>query len=198
LTEAVAEIQRALAVFELAGDPGLLARTHQAMALVLMRRDTDDLLALQHANRALDLIIGLDHQIWEAEMRDLVASCLTRLNKLDDARQEGERALILFREGGDEPGAADVLDTLGEIAQRAGRHAGAVDYYRQAAEIYHEINNVASVAGLDERRGHALLGLGDPAAARQAWQLALDRFQAQDRTHDVQRVRELLADLGED
>ncbi|HEY0498095.1 MAG TPA: BTAD domain-containing putative transcriptional regulator [Kutzneria sp.] len=197
LTEAVAEIRRALAVFELAGDPSQLARTHQAMALVLMRRNTDDLVALEHATTALDLIMGLGvgHRIWEAEMRDLVAGCLMRLGKLDDARDEGERALVLFRAAGDESGAADALDTLGDIALRAGRHADAVEYFRQAAEIYHQIDNTASVAGLDERRGRALLGLGDRAAARQAWQQALDRYQDQHREHDVQRVRDQLAEL---
>ncbi|MFC0545726.1 AfsR/SARP family transcriptional regulator [Kutzneria chonburiensis] len=194
LPEAIDELNQALELFERSGDRGQLARTHQAMALVLERRG-DDLASLEHASKALDLALSIGHRLWVGEMRNLVSWYLARLGKLDVAHEEAEQALAVFRELGDRPGEADVLDALGFIADRDGRHADAVEHFRQSIELYRELGNVTVVAALHDRLGRALLGLGDRPAARQAWQYALEQFQIQRRDTDSERMRNQLAEL---
>jgi tetratricopeptide (TPR) repeat protein len=196
LPEAVDELNQALEVFERSGDRGQLSRTHQAMALVLERR-SDDLASLEHASKALDLALEIGHRLWVGEMRNLVSWYLARLGKLDVAHEEAEQALAVFRELGDRPGEADTLDSLGFIADRDGRHADAVDHFRQSIEMYRELGNVTVIAGLHDRLGRALLGLGDQQAARRAWQYALEQYQAQRRDTDHERMRDQLAELDQ-
>ncbi|MEV6611216.1 BTAD domain-containing putative transcriptional regulator [Kutzneria sp. NPDC051319] len=194
LSEAVAELNQALELFERAGDLGQLSRTHQAMALVLERR-SDDLASLEHASKALDLVLRVGNRLWEGEMRNLVSWYLARLGKLDVAQEEAVRALAVFHELGDRPGEADTLDSLGFIAERDGRHADAVDHFSKSIELYRELGNVTVIAGLHERLGRALLGLGDKPAARQTWQYALEQYRSQRRDTDVERMRDQLSEL---
>ncbi|GAA3431256.1 AfsR/SARP family transcriptional regulator [Kutzneria kofuensis] len=194
LPEAIDELNRALAVFEQAGDLGQLSRTHQAMALVLERR-SDDLASLDHATKALDLALRIGHRLWEGEMRNLVSWYLARLGKLDVAHEEARQALEVFRELDDRAGEADTLDSLGLIAERGGRHADAVDHFRRSIEMYRELGNFTVIAGLHDRLGRALLGLGDRPAARRAWEHALAQYHEQRREADVERMRDQLAEL---
>src|SRR5262249_51734422 len=156
---------------------GQLSRTHTAMALVLERR-SDDLASLEHATKALELARRPGHRLWEAESLNLAGWYLARLGKLDAARDWAEQAHAAFLGLNDRGGKAASWDPLGYIATASGRHDDAIDYFRQAIELYDEEGNVAVVAGLHERLGRAHLGLGDRAEARRAWQRALAQYRS--------------------
>ena len=194
ISEAIEELNRSLAVFEQIDDIAQLARTHQAMAMVLERR-SEDLASLEHATKALELARQVGKRLWEGETQNLVAWYMARLGKLDAAAEEAEQALVVFHSLGDLPGEADTHDTLGLIAERGGRHEDALGHFQRSLEIYRDIGNLTVVPGIHVRLGHAYLGMGDREQARRAWRQAIELYQAQRRENDAERVRELLDEL---
>ncbi|ATY13732.1 AfsR family transcriptional regulator [Amycolatopsis sp. AA4] len=150
--------------------------------------------ALEHARRSLELFRPLGNPVWEAQAHNGVGWYLTLLGQHEQARPHCERALRLYRTA-NHPAVADVLDSLAHIAHHTGRHADAVEHYREALALYRESGNTYLEADTLEHLGHTHREMGDSGAARTVWQLALDLFRAQGRFAEVNSVEAALAHL---
>jgi len=73
---------------------------------------------------------------------------------------------------------AETFDSIGFIHERRGAPAEAATAYRESAELFEELGYAFEAAVTLERLGGVLADLEDHAAARQAWERALEIFRA--------------------
>lgn len=110
--------------------------------------------------------------------------------------------LALTRELGDQRGEAHTLDSIGYSYHHLGRHHEAVTCYEQAAAVARELGDSYTEAAALSHLADTLFAAGDAAAARDAWQQALDildrlglRFGATRGYSDVDELRAKLKNL---
>jgi len=190
---AVEHLRQALVLAEHQHDPTHQAHIHHALAWAWERRG-DDRQALEHSRRALDLVRPLDQPVWEAGMRNMVGWHSARLGEYDTARTHCQAALALHRQHHDS-GEAGTLDSLGYIAYHTGQNAQALDYYQQALALRREYGNSYLEADTLVSLGRTHAALGDHEQARAAWRQALQLYQTQQRTADMDRAQWHLDEL---
>jgi len=192
--EALDHLRQALALAEQSGDTTTQAHVHLALAWACAGQDHPDQ-ALTHAGEALALFESLGDPVWVAEALNEVAYRQSTLGHHDEARIACERALALARAQNHRDGEAAVLDSLGYVCRQAGEGAEAVDYFRQALEKCQEIDDAYHEADALDHLGDAQAALGQRDAARNSWSRAVERYRAQHRTADAERIEVRLADL---
>lgn len=89
-----------------------------------------------------------------------------------------EEAKTLYRQLGDQPNEADVLETSGMLAERQGDYERAYTYFEQAITIYENIGISSSWPRV--RMGHAFVRQGYHQRAREIFELTLQQFQEED------------------
>jgi len=154
--EALAQLNRAIALAEDAGDITSLADAHRWVCDAWAQQGEYHQ-ALKHAALARSLFQALGHPAGEAQMLTAEGRCHAHLGRLGQARTCCEAALMLNRRHDDRIGEAGTLDSLGFIALRAGLYAEAAAQYslalalrRELGDSYHE---AGTQAGLAEARG---------------------------------------------
>ncbi|HZR52904.1 MAG TPA: BTAD domain-containing putative transcriptional regulator [Streptosporangiaceae bacterium] len=150
--EALAQLNRAIALAEDAGDITSLADAHRWVCHTRAQQGEYHL-ALKHATLARSLFQALGHPVGEAQMLTAAGRCHAHLGRLGQARTSCEAALTLNRRHEDRLGEAAALDSLGFIALRAGLPAEAVAHYgmalalrRELGDRYHEAGTQAGLA----------------------------------------------------
>jgi tetratricopeptide (TPR) repeat protein len=194
-TQALEQLEMALALARETGDLAGEGYTHLALVLVWGQFD-DDRRALDSATAALRIFESLGDQVWQAEAGNAVGWYLTRLGRHDEARGLCEAALTFHREQGNYFWEHAALDSLGYIAHHCGDYAAAIDYFQQALVGYRELGNTHFSADTYGRLGESYAAIGDQEAARSVWQEALRLFRAQHRSTDVRAVEKQLGELG--
>ncbi|HEY2305049.1 MAG TPA: tetratricopeptide repeat protein [Streptosporangiaceae bacterium] len=105
-----------------------------------------------------------------------LGTCHAHLGNYELARGYARQALELDPKGSDSIHQARTYGLLGLVHSRLGEHAQAISAYQQALAIARTWKASLSrkvLAGLLASYGDACQAAGDPAAARQAWQQAL-------------------------
>jgi len=135
-----------------------------------MERHTD---ALECAKRALHLYSAVDHHRGRATALNAIGWFNAQLGTYPVALEACGQALDMHRDNGDRDGEAEALDCLGYAHHHLGQLTQALDCYQQAIELFREVVSRYDHASTLASMGDTLLAMGDPRAARTAWQHAL-------------------------
>jgi DNA-binding SARP family transcriptional activator len=189
--EAVRHLGLSLALAEGAGDVVGQAGAHFVLALTWRRRDDERVLT--HITSALRLYRELGNTQWEIRSLSMLGACEARLGQHESARVHCETALALCRRNQDRYGEADTLDSLGALASHTGRHTTALDHYTAALAAWCNLDNTYRQADTLTAVGETHATMGQPDAAREAWQEAADLYDSQGRAEDADRVRRQIA-----
>ncbi|MBO0817605.1 MAG: tetratricopeptide repeat protein, partial [Actinobacteria bacterium] len=177
-------------------NPAVTAEAHVGLAW-LYGRQNQARRSLSHATQALDLYQALGNQSGMARALNNAGWCYAELGDDDSAINCSERSVAIQSRLGDDFGAAAALDTAGFAHHRKGRYLVAVDCYRQAIAKLREVGYGYELGVVLSRLGDAWRAAGDPAAARSAWQEALEVFDHL-RHPDAERARAKLAAVPAD
>ena len=172
--EARAHLQQALALFGELGEQVGQAETHADLGWVLQHQGRLAV-SLRHAQQAVALCRAAGHRRGQARALNNFGWYNALLGDYHQALACCEQALTLQRDLCDLRGEANTLDSLGYACHHLGHYQQAAAYYQQSLALgdvlgdsyYHK----ATVLGHLGDNCHAA---GDPAAARRAWQDALD------------------------
>ncbi|MFI7233284.1 BTAD domain-containing putative transcriptional regulator [Nonomuraea angiospora] len=110
----------------------------------------------------------------EAQSHAGASRALIRLGRLDDARDDLERAIALFTELGDRDGRTRAHLGLGFIHQKQDRPRAALEEFHQALTLHREAGNEAGAALFLNSIGYQLVLLGEYEEAIPYCQEALD------------------------
>jgi DNA-binding SARP family transcriptional activator len=193
--EAMAHLDRAIALAEESGDSFLLAHTHIALAWA-WELDDEWQRALEQTLKALDVLRTMEGgYAREAVALNMAGWYSAKLEAYERGREYCEQALALHRRNGDRNGVAATLDSLAYIAHRTGRPAESLAMYQEALGIFRDLEHTYGAVESLEGMGHPLAALGRPEEARAAWQEAVDMYRAQQRPHLAARVEVHLVEL---
>lgn len=172
LDDALAELERARDLFDALGYTDERALLHANFGSVYTRNGSYRE-ALDHARNSYDLQKALGN------LRGMVTSCeilgdsLDALGRYGEAVSQYEQAIALCREINDVIGEAYSWCGLGKVRQHTGEFGLSADSYRRCIEMSRPVGyrekHAEGLVGL----GDAMLALGDPHAARDAWEEAL-------------------------
>jgi tetratricopeptide (TPR) repeat protein len=84
------------------------------------------------------------------------------------------------------------LDSLGYIDHQLGRHGDAVAHYKESVALLRGVGDVYQLASTLEALGHSYQALDRPVDANAAWREAIELYQAQQRSAEVERLRRSL------
>ncbi|WP_326634803.1 tetratricopeptide repeat protein [Nonomuraea fuscirosea] len=193
--EAAGHLERALKLFEQAGDRPLLAQVHHTMGWMWSIRGQPRR-GLDHAQTALRLQREGGDPIWEASALGAVGWIRLQLGEHEAARDACEQALTIFRRHRYLDGEAATLDSLGKLAFHRGDHKRALEYYGQCLDLRRGTGNAFQSADTLVALGDAHHALGNAAEARAAWRDALALYESQHRRANGERVRKKLVNAG--
>jgi tetratricopeptide (TPR) repeat protein len=98
----------------------------------------------------------------------------------DAAREKLERALVLFREGSDQPGVALALNQLGNLGRTVGEHALGREWLDEALAIRRELGDRRGTGVTLGNLGLLAAAAGDLGAGRALLADSLGRFERTD------------------
>lgn len=190
--QAITHLQKSLSLAEQHHALSEQARTHQMLGWAWqwcgdLRR------ARHHADQALTLHDRLDQPVRKADTLNQIAWYAARLGDHDIAHEYFRAALPLHEQHHNPDGEATALDGLGYIDHVEGRHRDAMHRYELVLLLRRRLGHTYGEADTLERLGHVHAVLGDPDRAHHAWRETLAKYQEQQRDHDAERVRQLLA-----
>jgi tetratricopeptide (TPR) repeat protein len=193
--EAYAHLEYALRIHTERGDEAEQGYVHNSVAVTLSDQGRYDE-ALTYARRALKCYITAGDLPGQALALNNLGWFHAMLGDHAEALSACGQAMDLHRELGSSPeDVANTLDSLGYAHQQAGHHAEATNCYRQAVDLHREIGSSWGVAETLCHLGDVRHAVGDPAAARTAWEEALTILD--DLHHpDRERIRAKLKELG--
>jgi DNA-binding SARP family transcriptional activator/Tfp pilus assembly protein PilF len=189
--EASRHLQRSLRLVEQHSDLSLQARTHHYLAwlhgsLGLTQQ------ALEHATEALRLAASSESPARIASMLNTAGWWHAQGGEFEQARIYCEAALNSTLGHQMPELEAHIRDSLGYIALGSDSNAEAKEHYEWAVTLYRKAGNVYGEAGSLEGLGHAYLALGRHDLAHVTWGAAVILLQAQHRTVDAARLRNLM------
>jgi DNA-binding SARP family transcriptional activator len=172
MAEAQVQLEHALERYRQAGDRLGGAHTHYTLGML---RHTQGRLdeALHHDQEALALYRSVDDRRGQALAHNAIGFHSLVRHGPGPALTHCRQALALFQALGDRDGQAHTWDSIGSAHQRLGQHAEAIDCYRQAIDLFRDRDRCQLAMSL-VHLGESQLAAGDPAAARHAWNRALD------------------------
>ena len=171
-TEAVAMLQRAVAILSKAGAPGQegVARSRLGWARYLQGRTSE-------AVSAMDRAIGIFQRVGDRRREALVlvdrAIVAHEHGRLEEARLSYEQALAIQRAMGEQVEQVRVVGFLGLVAAEQGRHAAAELLLDQAVSLASRLGHLWAEATWTGYRGLTRELAGDGAGARRAYDAAL-------------------------
>ncbi|SEU30163.1 AfsR/SARP family transcriptional regulator [Nonomuraea wenchangensis] len=195
LGEGLENLNRALELFEQAGDRSGQAQVHHTVAWVWSVRGQPER-GLEHARAALRIQHDAGDLVWEANALSALGWIHLQLGEHETARELCEQALTLFRHHHDESGEAATLDTLGGLALRQGAHERALDLYEQCLAVRAGNGNAFQAADTLVGLGDTHHALGQTERAHAAWSEALALYESQHRRDLAERVRSKLLRPG--
>jgi tetratricopeptide (TPR) repeat protein len=156
------------------GDRVAQARAHLGIAQLMDRRARHDA-ARDHATEAMTLYRTAGHRTGQATALNMIGWCKLRLGNPERAVTYCKQAIEIQEQTAD-PEAASTWDTLGCAYQELGRHVRAADCFRRALDLSRTVGDRYYEAFVLGHLGDTHHAAGDDAAARNAWQTALDVF----------------------
>lgn len=166
-------LRQALVMFEQLDDQVGQANTFLEFSWMFEHRD-QHAEALNCSQRASALFETAGHQSGRVRAFYRAAFQHTLLGHHDEAFFSGNSALTLCRQLGDRRSESHTLSVLGLAHHNVGNHHDAVDCYRQSIKLHRELGDHYHQATVNARLADTLLAMGDEAAARDAWQQALE------------------------
>ena len=138
-TDALAALQRALALLEPGAKPSL-TNTLNNLGLVLLEMDRPRE-AIPYLERALVLDRASGDRFGQAKELSNLGWCYKELKQYDRATEYQRQALAIRVEIGDKDGVARTRGALGELALVAGDTAGAIRMLEQASALARELQS---------------------------------------------------------
>lgn len=190
--EPFGHLAAALSCFEDSADDLNQAHTLQALTLAfLMTGDPER--AVEHAEHSLELYLRTGSSHWKPNALNTLGWCLAHAGRYEAANERCQEALRSCRASGEHRQTeAAVLDSLGFIATRAGRHREAVGHYHRSLRLFQELGNTFDEADTLSGLAEAHAELGEQEAARDAWSRALGLYRSQHRTEQARQTEERL------
>jgi tetratricopeptide (TPR) repeat protein len=141
-----------------------------------------DYLRLRHLHVEAAWVAGVAEQVAQtpferAQLLDNRGNALMAVGMFDEAIALHEQALELFREQGEEEGAAIALMSIGVTLRNAGRPEEAVTRHRQARAIFQRVGPPYYVAAVWNNLAYAWLDSGNFDQALRAAEKAVAIFQ---------------------
>jgi tetratricopeptide (TPR) repeat protein len=102
------------------------------------------------------------------------AGLFARTGRHEAARQAGQRALALVRQGGDRAGEAQALRELGFLHWSAGDYGMALTYNRDALQLHRQLGDTSGEATALHNLAEIYRGLGSPRQALTQYEQALN------------------------
>ncbi|MET8771964.1 BTAD domain-containing putative transcriptional regulator [Streptomyces sp. NPDC004658] len=189
--ESRAHLDRALALFTLAGDTVGRAGTHRSLGWAC-EQEGDLAGALRHNQLALELFRAAGHRPAQASVLNSVGWYHALRGEYRPALARCFEALALLQDLGDRYGQAATWDSIAYAYHRLGRHPHALLGYRNALTLYRALGVPYPEADTLTRLGDTHLATGDREGARAAWEQALALLTRLGHP-DAERVRERLA-----
>jgi CHAT domain-containing protein len=124
---------------------------------------------------AADLFQGLGDDLGGARASLYLAAVAFDLRHFDIARQTGDPTLAVFKGFGDRQGETRALTFLGHFYSALNRKQEALNFYDQARALVVAADDAAAAAPVFNGIARVHFQLGDPKAASQFFQLALER-----------------------
>ncbi len=147
-------LDRALAIFDAAGDTRGRARTLHRLATVARELGRYDEARRLH-ERSLQLWRRLADQSQEAHARTYSSFVAWLSGDLEFAEQEAKAALSYFRQSGDSEGVVWSLINLGAVARERGSYAVAEPLLMESRAISEQLGFPEGVAWSDDQLGRA-------------------------------------------
>jgi tetratricopeptide (TPR) repeat protein len=193
--DAETHLRAALALYGEVGDLERQAHTHSNLVFALIRQDRTDA-ALTHALHARDLYRAAGHRAGQARALNTLGWCHAQLGQYTRAIADCAEALALLEDLDDPETTGRTLDSLGFVYHQLARYPQAVDSYQRAIALRRSMGARQEEADSLDRLGDTHLAAGDPAAARAAWQRALQVLAEVDHAESA-AVSAKLADLAD-
>lgn len=111
--------------------------------------------------------------VYEAMAFVQMASSYYVRGKLNEALEEFEVALALFKKAKNEKGIADVLTNMGAVRLYLGQHDEALDLYQQGLKVHIKLNDSTAIANDINAMGAIEMARGDLANAAELYTEAL-------------------------
>ncbi|WP_027346895.1 AfsR/SARP family transcriptional regulator [Hamadaea tsunoensis] len=170
---ALLRLEQALALFERTGDHKLQGETLADIAMTHGERHAyADAVAV--SRRALELFAGHDDAMGQARALNQIGWYLAQDGDYAAAVGYCRRALDLARAFGDPRAEAATLDSIGFGYHHLGAYREAIAYFEESGGIRRALGDYFLEAETLTHVGDSRLALGEPAAARRAWQQSLD------------------------
>jgi DNA-binding SARP family transcriptional activator len=185
---------QAIRLYRQLGDRDHAAHAHWRLAWIA-EQQTHYGQALSHARKALVLSTTAGNLGGQANALNMIGWLLAQMGDYQQALVFCRRALDLHREAGDRDGLAAVWDTTGYAYSNLGQHAQAISCYRHAVEQYRDVGDRYYEADTLIHLGDTHLAIGEPQAARAAWEQALAILAHQSHPDADQMTARLLARL---
>jgi DNA-binding SARP family transcriptional activator/Tfp pilus assembly protein PilF len=151
---------------------------------------------LDHDRKALELFRAAGDLAGQADALNGIGWTYALRGDYSRSLEFCRQALDLQERLGYRHGQAATWDSLGYVHHRLGDHTEAIACYTRAYDLYREIGGDRYYeTDVLMHLGEAHRAAGDPDAARDAWQRALDVLGELDHP-DVDRVRAMLEELG--
>ncbi|GIH02790.1 SARP family transcriptional regulator [Rhizocola hellebori] len=170
--EAQTHLVRAGEIFGTLGDRRNQGRVSRQMAYLCVQRDSLAE-ALAHTADALAHTIAAGYRAGEASALNFAAWIHVLAGEPALAIDNGERAIAIFQEVGNEPGVASSWDTLGHAHHKLGDFARAEDCYLAALSLRRKQRSRVFEADILHRLGDNHLAAGASDKAREHWKQAL-------------------------
>ena len=129
--------------------------------------------ALESARMAIQLYTAVGHRRGSATALNAVGWFHARLGRYQMSVEACEQAMAMHRDHHDRDGEAESLDCLGYAHHHLGHLTEAIDCYQRAIDLFRTVGSRYDEASILAYMGDTFLALGDPAAARSAWEQAL-------------------------
>ncbi|KAA1424046.1 CHAT domain-containing protein [Nocardioides antri] len=145
------------------GEVGATIRMRKAGVLALLGRHDD---AVPEMRAALEDVVDLKNQHWEARTRTWLSHLELRLGRLDAAEVEARRAAEIFTALGSTLEWLTALENLAEIAIARGDLVSGLSRYADVADGYRKVEQpMRFVAVVGHATAYLAVGLAEEAAA---------------------------------
>ncbi|GLZ34309.1 hypothetical protein Lesp02_64960 [Lentzea sp. NBRC 105346] len=165
----------ALDAYQRLNDLELEAGAHSTLGWLYEQEDRFDA-ALVHSNKAAQLYRATGNKQGEAKALNAMGWDHAQLGCYEESIICCEQAVELFKETNDHFYHASTLDSIGFARHKLGEHELAIAMFREALELRGTMNDLLNSSTILTHLGDALRATGDIAAARDAWQHALDNL----------------------
>ena len=171
-------------------DPNIKQTAEQ---LLKSSNKQDDDVAIQTAQQALTLFQSINDQEGIANAYFKIGRCYYALNQMDEAGQNYESALRIWRQRQDTANEARALIQLGYTEGKKGEWLNGFSYLTQAQNLLDDQNNMAALARIATGMGYVFNESGLPAYGLIQYQRAKEYFR---QANDVRGYNRMIMTVG--